>query len=527
MVQNKLNRQQVKLLTHLLISMLFAGISCNGQNKISPANAGGWTSIDSYRKARSILDSGIIALGGLVKLRALENLTVQYTGVRYMINQSRKPEGPWDAAPSEGKVHIDRKSNRIYTENANHFPGIGSYTGSVRLVGTKGFGIDYQKNYHGTEAWEISGQKSADNYLSMYSRWMPPLLTLQAIENNVNVRFLGKLTRHGKVYNGISYIQPNSSLLALLFEDETNLPAGFETIRDDGVYGDVTETVLFSGFKDFDGLKMPTKRTDFFNDQVARELTLQVIVNDIIDDSAFTLPQGHTMPVKVNDPYTRIKKIAEGVYMDQDMGGILIVEFKDYCVALDCPGNFSMSQSTMDAMQKILPAKPIRYVVTSHTHGDHGGGVRAYFHKGATLITTPGNVSFYKAIANINQTIDPDSLFYSRKEPSIETFTDKRVISDETQTLELYNIGKNLHTEEMTIAYLPKQKILWQADQFFIPMTGKDLNTAMPVTIAFAKKLKELHLTDFEIIIDPHNSKTPSKEDFRRTLKKAGYNGFP
>lgn len=94
------------------------------------------------------------------------------------------------------------------------------------------------------------------------------------------------------------------------------------------------------------------------------------------------------------------------------------------------------------------------------------------------------------------------------------------------QVLELYNIGKNLHTDEMTIAYLPKQKILWQADLFFVPMTGNQLNTAMPITIEFAKKLKELKLADFEIIIDSHNSKTPSRRDFQETLRKAGYNDF-
>jgi glyoxylase-like metal-dependent hydrolase (beta-lactamase superfamily II) len=180
----------------------------------------------------------------------------------------------------------------------------------------------------------------------------------------------------------------------------------------------------------------------------------------------------------------------------------------------------------MDAMRAILPGKPIKYVVTSHTHGDHGGGVRAYYHSGATIVTTPGHLNFYKEIAKINQTIEPDPLFFSQREPIIETFNDKKIISDGVRSLELYNIGKNLHTDELTIAWLPKEKILWQADQFFIPFTGDHLNEAMPITIEFAKKLKELRLTDFDLIIDPHFPRLSTKKDFVETLRKSGYVDF-
>lgn len=489
----------------------------------SPRSNETYSSLDSFRKAKAILDSSIIALGGLEKIRAIEQVTVEYNGSRYMINQSRKAERPWDKEPSVGKVHVDRKNDRIYTENASYYPGIGSYAGAVRFTGTKGFGIDYQKNYHGTEAWLLEGQASKDSQWSSCARWIPPLLAMQALENKTTMRFLGSKSIEGNSFSAVSFVQPNKAHLVLLFDEHTRLLAGYETIRDDGVYGDVTETVLYSGFKDINGLKMPEKRIEYFNDEVARELSFNVSLGVPMQDSDFLLPEGHTMPLASNEPYVRIRKIADGVYMDQDMGGILIIEFQDYCVALDCPGDFEASQSTIDAMHEILPSKPIRYVVTSHTHGDHGGGVRAYYHSGATVITTPGHENFYKEIADIRQTINPDPLFYSKKKPVIEVFNDKKVISDGSQVVELYNIGKNAHSDELTIAYLPKQKLLWQADQFFVPYTGSHLNAAMPVTVEFAKKLKELGLTDFGIIIDPHFNEVSTKADFVETLSKAGY----
>jgi len=100
------------------------------------------------------------------------------------------------------------------------------------------------------------------------------------------------------------------------------------------------------------------------------------------------------------------------------------------------------------------------------------------------------------------------------------------VITDGTQTVELYNVGPNAHSEELVIAYLPKQKILWQADIFFIPYTGNEVNAAMPITIEFAKKLKVLGISKFDQIIDAHHSRIATIEEFRTTLRKGGYEEF-
>jgi hypothetical protein len=76
------------------------------------------------------------------------------------------------------------------------------------------------------------------------------------------------------------------------------------------------------------------------------------------------------------------------------------------------------------------------------------------------------------------------------------------VITDGAQTLELYDVGPNAYSEELTVAYPPKRRILWQADLYFVPSTGSSLNKAMPITIEFAKKLESLGLTNFERIVE-------------------------
>ena len=71
----------------------------------------------------------------------------------------------------------------------------------------------------------------------------------------------------------------------------------------------------------------------------------------------------------------------------------------------------------------------------------------------------------------------------------------KRVFSDGSQTLELYDIGPNPHAREMLVAYLPKQGILFQGDMFFSPFEGQVLGFAQEATQHFAAKIRELGFT--------------------------------
>jgi len=522
-MQCKSDFKDKRIFNRLILGLTIFLLSCTGQEQPEKAaDAPLPPTWRSYQKAQAILDAGLQALGGAEKIRAIENIAIAYDGLRHMINQSRAATGPWDKEPSTGKIIIDRKNNRMYNLSSSSYPGIGAFAFSWAIKGTEGFHLDALRNHHGTEVMNLSGQET--NYpWTASTRWMPPLLLQQAAENNTSLRWIDSYKKDGRSFEAISFVQSDKSTLVLIFDAGNNLFEGFELVRDDGVYGDVTETICFSAYVDFNGVKMPTKRTDYFNGEIARELSLQVVFNGPIDESLFTIPAGYVMPVaNANANYTRIKKIGGGVYLDQDMGGVMIVEFKDFLCVLDCPGNFHMAQSTLDAVRAAFPGKPVQYVIPSHTHGDHGGGARAYFHAGITLLTTPGHVNFYQTLAQIKQTISPDPLFYSPRTPVLETFSDKKVITDGVQTLELHNVGPNAHAEVMTIAYLPRQKILWQADLFFIPNTGAAINTAMPITIAFAEKLKALSINDPAQIIDAHHSRVATGEEFRETLRRAG-----
>ena len=45
-----------------------------------------------------------------------------------------------------------------------------------------------------------------------------------------------------------------------------------------------------------------------------------------------------------------------------------------------------------------MPSKPIRYVVNTHHHFDHSGGLRTYVDQGTTVVTHAGNRDFYEQV---------------------------------------------------------------------------------------------------------------------------------
>ncbi|HVG04848.1 MAG TPA: hypothetical protein VM937_07880, partial [Burkholderiaceae bacterium] len=93
-------------------------------------------------------------------------------------------------------------------------------------------------------------------------------------------------------------------------------------------------------------------------------------------------------------------------------------------------------------------------------------------------------------------------------------------LSDGEQSVELIDVGPNPHAREMLIAYLPKQRIVFQGDLFFIPNNDAPPGPPQPSTLSFAKKLKEKGLA-VERIASVHG-RTAAVAEFWRALDEKG-----
>ena len=162
-------------------------------------------------------------------------------------------------------------------------------------------------------------------------------------------------------------------------------------------------------------------------------------------------------------------QLAPGVVL---MGGgtpnSVAVEFKDFVTVIEGPLNQQRSLAVIAEVKSTFPNKPIRYLVNTHNHFDHLGGVRTFVAEGATVITDDRNRNFYQRVvlAPQSRTLQPDRLSQRPFAPTgpgqlqVQTFTDHYTITDGNQTIELHHVDGLNHSDNMLVAYLPKDKIL-------------------------------------------------------------------
>jgi glyoxylase-like metal-dependent hydrolase (beta-lactamase superfamily II) len=254
----------------------------------------------------------------------------------------------------------------------------------------------------------------------------------------------------------------------------------------------------------------------------------------VVPDAVRSAP----VPTQTNVVSTQL---APSVYL---VGGgshnSVAVEFKDFVTVIEGPLSNQRTNAVVAEVHKLFPNKPIRYLVNTHNHFDHLGGVRGFVAEGATVITDDHNRAFYEQVVLAPQprTLAPDRLSQRPFAPTgpgtlaLQTFTDHYTISDGNETIELYHVepiadGFN-HSDNMLIAYLPKEKIVINADMYGPPPAGTTPANVSANSVSLYKAIKRLRLdvaqhvpihgnpgsnADFERIVGPVAAKTRTGGD--------------
>jgi glyoxylase-like metal-dependent hydrolase (beta-lactamase superfamily II) len=174
-----------------------------------------------------------------------------------------------------------------------------------------------------------------------------------------------------------------------------------------------------------------------------------------------------TFPVRV-----QTQTLADGVYL---LGGAshnsVAVEFDRFVAVVEAPLDEKRSLAVIEEVVRLVPDKPIRYLVNTHQHHDHIGGLRTYMHIGATIVTHWKNFDFYtRDVLNYApRTLLPDML--SLWPPTelaegyqYERVTENYVIADDARSMRLSYVQPLQHAEGMLMAYLPAERLLIEAD---------------------------------------------------------------
>jgi glyoxylase-like metal-dependent hydrolase (beta-lactamase superfamily II) len=140
---------------------------------------------------------------------------------------------------------------------------------------------------------------------------------------------------------------------------------------------------------------------------------------------------------------------------------------------VESPLNQARAVAVYNQLGTMFPNKPVKYVVNSHNHWDHLGGLRTAFHEGSTIITHTSNKDFYKneVLSHETWSLDPDRLsLYPPTEfdegYQFETVESRYSLSDGQKILQVFHMQGSPHAEGMVFAYLPAEKIAIVADVY-------------------------------------------------------------
>ena len=241
--------------------------------------------------------------------------------------------------------------------------------------------------------------------------------------------------------------------------------------------GDVRDRAIFT-YSDSAGVNLTMAVHELHHEWTLRARRMSKLPLSA-HDSLFMVPATFD-PAPPNPDSLRgeavLTRVAEGVWsvdMEDVDSRSMVVEFADHLAVIEVALSSANGERLVDAVKRAWPAKRIRYVLFSHHHPHYLGGLRALIAEGATVVTTPGNEAYVNRIAGYRFGLAPDRLARSPRPVHVLPFPARIELSDSTNRLVAINIGKRSdHTDEFTLFWLPRQRLLFEAEQGWVTVNG-------------------------------------------------------
>ena len=250
--------------------------------------------------------------------------------------------------------------------------------------------------------------------------------------------------------------------------------------------------------------------------------TLDITVNNVQPNAAVAIAAPANVQQAPPPPPLRVEvqKFADGVFFFWTPNARnWAVDFGDHIVVVEGQGSDARSLAAIEEIKKAIPNKPIRYVINTHAHYDHAGGLRTYVAQGATVITHERNKAFFEQVWARPRTVAPDLLAKSPEPATFETVSDKKVITDGSRRLELYHLQNSGHNVATLIAYLPGERLLYYGDGYNPPAGDdpRDPARTPEYGIDLYRNVTQLNL-NVERIAPTHSSRAVPYDNLKKAI---------
>ena len=406
--------------------------------------------------AKTVLQSATKAMGDVK--------SIQFSGTGHLaaVGQAWNPTSPWPETIVKSYTRTVDYSSQSSREELVRNEGDPPAKGGAAPFG----GDQKQVNLvSGQYAWNQPGNAPQPAVAAAEERqlqiWLTPHGFLNgAMQNSATVK-------KGKGGTEVSFTAMSKFKVTGTI-DTQGMVTKTETRIPNPVLGDMLVETDYSAYKDFNGVKFPTV---IVQKQGGHPL-LDLAVTDVKTDVPLQLSVPEAVKqAKLPPVAVQTQKLGDGLWW---LGGgshhSVVVEYPTYITVIESPLNDERALAVIAEAKKLVPNKPIKYLVNTHNHFDHLGGVRAFVPEGETIITNAMNKPYYEKIFNAPHALAPDRLSQNPKKATYLTVKDKYVLADGNREINIYHIENDNHNEGMLMVYVPKEKVLvLEADDFTPP----------------------------------------------------------